>query len=143
MKGKSLAVAFLLLYLLACVGLMIALSVAAPIPIAAPVRDERYVLIANSAYGFHWLNDVPFTPIKKMCWNNAQGWCDQNFSRSRYLGSLVDRQAGIVFEIRMTKSKDFFVWGFSKYRGVDGNPHPIYLQWVTVDDCFTKGGACG
>lgn len=91
----------------------------------------RYTLFdSRISFLFSNSDELPFTLIREMCWNDSVGFCDDGLRGAEEIYFLADWQTLSYGAIFQTDSGDCFWWMYRSEFGADGNPHIAEHHWV-------------
>lgn len=94
-------------------------------------NNPRYQILQNYLI-WRWDYELPFNIIKEMCWNNVEGFCDEEFSQTdRHITilNLIDYQNQIHGVVRKVNNNCYVFWMQPEY-GSDNQPHVGDNYWI-------------
>lgn len=123
-KTNLFLLAFLLLLLAGLTGQAIA-EPHEPLP--------RYRVEGHHEYLWAYFDELPYTVISEMCWNETEGYaCDERIANSQneyVLNRIVDFEAQLVGQVWKNDGGHCWLFIWQQYHH-EGNPHPLVQQWV-------------
>lgn len=98
-------------------------------------------LILRQAFVFDYAEQLPYTPLREMCWHDVSGYCDVPLTDAYVLYTLVDGNERVIngqviheqVSYVMHSNEGCFVWKMLPELGSDGQPHVESAYWIECD----------
>ncbi len=92
----------------------------------------RYIFLDRQPFAFWWVDEPPYTVIRKICYENGV-FCDDFEGVARLDFRVVDLLMGRITNV-YEYDNGHIALTFIERRGADGHPHPNGgADWVEVD----------